>query len=342
MAVCFTAWFTRKIMQTVIIKTGAFSSATNAGAMDDSLSRRSRPAFGGSVPGVEARIGAFTLIELLVVIAIIAILAAVLLPVLERAKVRGEEANCINNQKQLALAWLMYANDNNDYCVGNNWNDEKGHVARENWLSGWLNAGGATADNTNTDLLINPTYATLGDYTRLAKLYLCPASLVLAPVPGSSAPQPLCRSVSMNSWVGYVCAPSTNAGTGGSMKIFRKVSSITAGISPVDLFVFVEERGESIDDGNFETQIGDNIIPNWATDYHNDAATFGFADGHADTHRWRVGASWSNPSDATGPKMGMLQPQESIVPAKWGPSPAISGNSLGDYDWLAAHATCHQ
>jgi len=342
MAVCFTAWFTRKIMQIVIDKTKAFSSATKAGAMDDSLSRRRRPAFGGFVPGVKARTHAFTLIELLIVIAIIAILAAILLPVLERAKVRGEEANCINNQKQLALAWLMYAGDNSDYCAGNNWNDEKAHVASENWLSGWLDAGSATTDNTNTTLLLNPTYATLGDYTKLAKLYLCPSSIVLSPIPGSSVPQPLCRSVSMNCWVGYVCAPSTNAGTGANMKIFRKVSSITAGISPADLFVFVEERGESIDDGNFETQIGDNIIPNWATDYHNDAATFGFADGHADTHRWRVGVSWSNPNDASGPRMGMLQPQESVVPAKWGASPAITGNSLSDYDWLVAHATCHK
>ncbi|HEY1790856.1 MAG TPA: prepilin-type N-terminal cleavage/methylation domain-containing protein [Verrucomicrobiae bacterium] len=325
-----------------MIKTEAFSSATKAGILDDSLSRRRCLAFGGFVPGVKARDCAFTLVELLIVIAIIAILAGILLPVLERAKIRGEEANCINNQKQLSLAWLMYANDNNDYCAGNNWNDEKAHVVHENWLSGWLNPGSATADNTNADLFINPTYATLADYTKLAKLYLCPASIVLAPVPGSSIPQPLCRSVSMNCWVGYVCAPSTNAGTGASMKIFRKVNSITAGISPVDLFVFAEERGESIDDGNFETQIGDNIIPNWATDYHNDAATFGFADGHADTHRWRVSGAWSNPNDPAGPKMGMLQPQESVVAAKWGASPALIGNGLTDYDWLTTHATCHQ
>ncbi len=308
--------------------------------MDD-LPRRESPAFGGFTSGVKAHPCAFTLVELLIVIAIIAILASLLLPVLQRARVRAQEATCIDNQKQLITAWVMYAADNSDYCVGNNWQDEKAHVQHENWLSGWLDPGSATADNTNTDLLVNPAYASLGDYTRTPKLYLCPASMVIAPVPGGSR-QPLCRSVSMNSWVGYVCSPSTNAGSGSVMKIFRKSSTITAGISPVDLFVFVEERGESIDDGNFETQIGNNVIANWATDYHNGAATFGFADGHAEAHRWRVSANWTNPNSASGPKMGMLEPQESLVAAKWGQSPTINGQNLTDYNWLSAHATCHQ
>ncbi|HEX3628055.1 MAG TPA: prepilin-type N-terminal cleavage/methylation domain-containing protein [Verrucomicrobiae bacterium] len=289
---------------------------------------------------MKARLRAFTLIELLVVIAIIAILAGILLPVLQRAKIRAQEATCINNQKQMATAWQMYANDNNDYCAGNEWHDEKAHVQHENWLSGWLDPGSATTDNTNTDLFINPSYATLGDYTKMPKLYLCPASIVVAPVPGSNIRQPLCRSISMNSWVGYISSPSTNVGTGASMKTFKKLSSITAGISPVDLFVFVEERGESIDDGNFETQIGNNIIANWATDYHLGSATFGFADGHADIHRWMVATSWPNPSNASGPQMGMRQPQQSVVPSKWGASPTIIGNSRADYNWLSLHATC--
>lgn len=328
-------------MAKVIVERAPFSSATKTGTMDDSLSRRVGPAFGGSALGVKARLRAFTLVELLIVIAIIAILASILLPVLHMAQIRGQEANCINNQHQLSIAWQLYANDNQDFCAGNYWTDEKYHVKNENWLSGWLDVGNATTDNTNTELLVNPAYATLGDYTKIPRLYLCPSSMVMGPVNGAVR-ELLCRSVSMNCWVGYTCEPPTNNGTGSEMKIFKKLSNITAGISPVDLYVFVEERGESIDDGNFETQIGDSVIFNWATDYHDHAATFGFADGHADTHRWRIPTTWPNPNNPSGPMMGMLQPQQTILNGKWGSSPAIPGNSLADYNWLSVHATCHK
>ena len=341
MAACSTALFIHNVMRTVRKAIEKHLSAAKAAEMDDSLSRRHGQAFGGSVPGVKARDRAFTLIELLVVIAIIAILASVLLPVLRMAQLRGQEANCINNQHQMSIAWQLYASDNHDSCIGNFWSDEKNHVKYENWLSGWLDVGSATTDNTNTDLLVDPAYATLGDYTKNPKLYLCPSSVVTGPV-NASVRQPICRTVSMNCWVGYTCQPPTNSGTGPKMKIFNTVTSITAGISPVDLFVFVEERGESIDDGSFETQIGDSVLANWATDYHDHAATFGFADGHADTHRWRVGATWSNPNNPSGPLMGMLQPQETVLAGKWGASPTITGNSLADYNWLSTHATCHK
>ena len=157
------------------------SSATKTGALDNRFAGR----------GAKARIRAFTLIELLIVIAIIAILASMLLPVLDKAKVRGQEANCINNQKQLITAWVMYATDNSDYCVGNEWHDEKAMSKNENWLSGWLDPGSATTDNTNISLFIDPTYATLADYTKIAKLYLCPPVWFWGPFPGAIA---VCQS----------------------------------------------------------------------------------------------------------------------------------------------------
>jgi prepilin-type N-terminal cleavage/methylation domain-containing protein len=99
--------------------------------------RRTAPDFNGSTMGVKA-LRAFTLIELLVVIAIIAILAAVLLPVLQQAKLRGQTVTCIANQSQLAKAWVMYVTDNSDSTPGNNYQDECNWNVHtnENWISG--------------------------------------------------------------------------------------------------------------------------------------------------------------------------------------------------------------
>src|ERR1041385_4528272 len=84
---------------------------------------------------------AFTLIELLVVIAIIAVLAALLLPVLHRAKARADVTHCMGNLKQLQFAWHLYAGDSHDPIAGNDWKSEAGNgVPRGNlnWMTGWL------------------------------------------------------------------------------------------------------------------------------------------------------------------------------------------------------------
>jgi prepilin-type N-terminal cleavage/methylation domain-containing protein/prepilin-type processing-associated H-X9-DG protein len=341
-----------------------YLSATKPGAMDD-RTRREGPADGGRTPGVKAARGAFTLIELLVVIAIIAILAAVLLPVLHQAMVRGETATCIDHQKQLATAWIMYANDNNDYCAGNWWGNPggeqdwiiyKGKYSRggispcTNWVSGWEDPSGANpnpdvagvigysgdGDNTNADLLIDPSYASLGDYTKNPGIYICPACQVLVPSYPGGGPKNnhLIRSVSMNCWVGFVCEGSV--GNNGTYKLFNKTTAITAGIGPSDLLVFMEERGESIDDGWFEIQEGTGSPPslsttmaNWPTDYHNLAATVGFADGHVEVHRWM-----GTPSNANG--WGTTAPQQAVISTKWG-GVAAAGTDLS---WLQAHGSC--
>ena len=300
---------------------------------------------------------AFTLIELLVVIAIIAILAAVLLPVLHQAQIRGETASCIDHQKQLATAWVMYSGDNNDGCAGNDWGGsgpggEQGWTAYHgkfspggtlhyptNWISGWMDPSGTSgngtipnqeADNTNDDLLIDPNYASLGDYIKNRQLFTCPACNVKvygSLSGGSGRVYNQIRSVSMNCWVGYISGPPNEP----AYKQFQKTTQITAGIGPSDLFVFMEERGESIDDGSFETQMGDFTIANWPTDYHNNAATVGFADGHVDVHRW-VGETTSTAG------WGCTAPQSPDPVTKWGS--VTVGSTCTDYIWLENHASC--
>src|SRR5258708_34676327 len=99
---------------------------------------------------------AFTLIELLVVIAIIAILAAMILPALAKARQKTQGIYCMNNTKQLMLCWLMYANDNNDRLV---YNRDGGNVGKSQadaaWAGGWLDFNTGNTDNTNIALLIN-------------------------------------------------------------------------------------------------------------------------------------------------------------------------------------------
>ncbi len=273
---------------------------------------------------VRPKRSAFTLMELLVVIAIIAILAALLLPVLSRAKARAKTIQCQNNLTQLQLAWQMYVNDHDDFIPGNNWWQEAGSngMARcsLNWMTGWEDATLADdTDNTNTDLLLDPKWASLGQYVSSAAIYQCPASRVMVKEGGTLFP--LARTVAMNGWMGY-----TNRPLNTTFQFIQKTTELVK-LSPGDAFVFMDERDDSVDDGFFGVSMENDTMIEIPANYHGGGSPVTFADGHAEQHRW------------LSPDTQFTQ-QSGVITEKYNFIPVDSQDP--DLLWLQSHATTSQ
>lgn len=262
---------------------------------------------------------AFTLIELLVVIAIIAILASLLLPSLSRAKAKAQGIYDMNNLRQATLCSHMYTGDNRENLPGNHWQDEKNHVKNENWLSGWLApATPNVADNFDTSLFLDPQFAQLGPYTKNPKLYLCSASRVMAKM--GARQMPIVRTLSMSVWMGSITVvPQTGYMT------FHKATEIGGKISPSDAILFIDERDDSIDDGEFKINMpGKFQIANVPGSYHGGSGGVTFADGHAELHKWQT------PEVLLRQQYGQSTLKEQNIP--------VAANNI-DYMWLTNHAT---
>ena len=245
----------------------------------------------------------FTLIELLVVIAIIAILAAMLLPSLTRAKLKAQGIYCMSNHKNLMLAWRMYVEDSREvlpFTKGN------GNYDPYAWVNGWLDYT-TSADNwdVNQDITKSILWPNCG---KSPAIFKCPADQSTVDVSGKTLPR--VRSMSMVAYVGgrgsgngklaaLNWSQTTLGTTKGEARIYRK-SSDMLDPGPVKTAVFLDEREDSINDGMFVIAMeGAALSPgaaptpasygitDYPASYHGNAGGFSFADGHAEVKRWR-------------------------------------------------------
>jgi prepilin-type N-terminal cleavage/methylation domain-containing protein/prepilin-type processing-associated H-X9-DG protein len=243
---------------------------------------------------------AFTLTELLVVIAVIAILAALLLPVFFSAKAGARGTQCLNNSRQLMLAWRMYVEESNDHLPSS-----KGGPS--SWMTGDLDYDPNNPGNWDpaVDIMKSPLWPYCGNN---AGIFKCPADPSVVVVAGKTLPR--VRSVSMLNWVGGRGDPSgvpanmnwshTKLGaTNGEYRVYYRSSDmVTPG--PSRTFVFVEEPMDRINDGFFVTDMltypaTTDDICDFPAQYHNGGANFSFADGHSEVKRWSTPLLLSKP-----------------------------------------------
>ncbi|MEO8426357.1 MAG: type II secretion system protein [Verrucomicrobiota bacterium] len=264
---------------------------------------------------------AFTLIELLVVIAIIAILASMLLPALAKSKTKATGIVCLNNGKQIALGWIMQADDNDSVLVGNLDGGNVSTLSNSNktWALGWLDFGGGTSlgaaagGNSDTNTFVLTQLSPLAPYIgRSAGVFKCPADKSLD---RGTKGAPRVRSISMNGYLGERAGPYSPG-----YKQFKKSTDLTSP-PPSRTWVFLDEREDSINDGWFAVDMGgyDPVnskaytIVDYPASYHNRAGGFSFADGHSEIRKWVDGRTTPNLKKGQPIPLGVSSPNNNDV-----------------------------
>jgi len=233
----------------------------------------------------------FTLVELLVVIAIIAILAALLLPTLVNAKRLAWRVQCINNQRQLVLAWCLYPPDNHDDLVLNGGDGsstpspvEPPHL----WVFGGDHGDPQTL--TNTSFLLGPKNALFASLIPDLSIFKCPADQKTWPLFGSKAMTEL-RSYSLNCYMGTPPVndleplPSDLSLLKPKWRVYMRSTDVELD-GPANRFVFMDVNPASICTPGFGVDMTAETFIHIPSDLHGSLGVAGFADGHTEAHKW--------------------------------------------------------
>ncbi len=315
-----TAGLDNGVNNQIVARTGVFNEVMY------NMRFAAKPASGNRGPR------GFTLIELLTVIAIIALLAALLLPALGRVRGRAQAISCLSNSRQLVLAWQLYAGDNDEKLPYNLGMVGSSYRTDLNWVNNVM-TWDLSSDNTNLATL---TKAGLGSFVGgNTGVFRCPSDRALSSIQKAAGWTARIRSYSMNAMIGDAgnfTAHGYNINNPGYTQFFK----LTQIPQSADIFVFLDEHPDSIDDGYFLDKSmrdggsgeygGATKNAEWTdlpASYHDNATALSFADGHGALHRWQEPTT-----------MRPALPHAANLPIAIPASPA---SALADFDWVLDH-----